>query len=301
MKENLILSAVHDLEYDALAPFLESLRATGSKARVHLFLSGVSAKSRKKIESLDVTTETFRYLHFRTRRPLLWLWPVWKRLLASRDAKERCRMAKWVFKFVSLRHVLYYDYLLSCPKNDFENVLLVDSRDVYFQRDPFSDNLGSGLHCFLEASTQTIGKCPYNRRMVLSAFGPDILAQMADAPVSCAGATLGDINSILGYLKTMTDLLCKIEKMTNTNDQGVHNFLIQSQLLPYIHLHDNYSSSVFTAGCEGDDRISLNERDEIVRKDGKAYPILHQYDRREEICRKLLGKLEATKSTGTNG
>ena len=97
MKKNLIVSAVHDLEYPLLAPFLESLRATGSPAHVHLFLSRVSARSRKKIEALGVTTQSFYYLHFRRRRPLMLLWPLWKRMLASRDFAGKCRLAPKLF------------------------------------------------------------------------------------------------------------------------------------------------------------------------------------------------------------
>jgi hypothetical protein len=292
MKDNLILSAVHDLEYAKLEPFLRSLRATGSQARVHLFLSGVSDESRSKIEALGVTTQRFHYLHFRTRRPLLFFWPLWKRTLAARDLTGKCRLAREIFQFVALRHALNYEYLRH-HANTFHQVLLTDSRDVYFQRDPFSDHLEPGLHCFLEARTQIIGTCPSNAKMVRAAFGPDGLAELASAPVSCAGTVLGDAESILTYERTMIETLCKIEKMTSSNDQAVHNYLIQRGLLPSLHLHDNYSSSVFTAGCEPVESIQLNEQNEVVRRDGTAYPILHQIDRHKGIYGKLMAKLEA--------
>jgi len=192
---------------------------------------------------------------------------------------------------MSLRHALSYEYL-SQHQDKFENVLLIDCRDVYFQRDPFSDNLGPGLHCFLEARTQTIGKCSSNRQMMLTAFGPAVVSELADAPVSCAGTTLGDMQSILNYEKKMIELLCTIGEMTQGNDQGVHNYIVHKHLISPLHLHDNYSSSVFTAGCERVEDITLNERDEIVRKDGSVYPTLHQQDRHREIQRKLLAKLE---------
>ncbi len=292
MKENLIISAVHDLEYDKMAPFLESLRQTGSTARVHLFVSNVSARSREKMEALGgVTTQVFNFLHFRRRRPLLLVWPLWKKILASRDLAGKCRLALPVFQFVALRHVLAYEFLLG-RQDEFENVLLTDSRDVYFQRDPFSDNLGPGLHCFLEARTQIVETCRSNSKMVRTAFGPEVLAELAKAPVSCAGATLGDLQSVLAYEKTMIELLCTIQEMTQSNDQGVHNYLIQKQLVPGIQVHDNYSSSVFTAGCEPTSAIRLNERDEIIREDGTPYPILHQHDRHPEILKRLLAKLQ---------
>lgn len=291
-KQNLILSATHDMGYRELAPFLESLRATGSTAKVHLFMSGVDARSAKRIEAMGISIKRFHYLHFRRRRPLALLWPLWKKLLAARDLPEKCRLAGPVFYFASLRFVLYHEYLLK-HQDQFENVLLTDCRDVYFQRDPFSENLGPGVHCFLEAKRQIIGKCPANSRMVRTAFGPEVLRELADAPVSCAGTLLGDIASILKYLETMVELLCKIITMTSIIDQGVHNFIIHRRLLPFLHLHDNYSSIVFTAGCEGGDSIRLNDRNEIIRQDGGVYSMLHQYDRHAGIRDKLHAKLES--------
>lgn len=293
MNENLILSTVHNLGYDEIATFLDSLRKTGSKAKVHFFVSGVSAGSLKKIQDAGVTVHPFHYLSFRRRQPLLVLWPLWKRMLASRDFPGKCRLGKRIFHLMGLRFIFYYEFLQS-RRGQYRNVLLTDCRDVYLQRDPFSENLGPGIHCFSEARTQMIGTCPANRRMVLNAFGPEVLAEIATAPVSCAGTTFGDEEGILNYLRAMIESLCLGLKMTNSNDQGVHNVLIHRHLLPSVHLHDNYSSSVFTAGCEKASDIILNDRDEVVRPDGAVYPVLHQLDRHGQIYRKLLAKLEVS-------
>ena len=220
------------------------------------------------------------------------LWPIWKKMLAQRDLLGKCRIAPHLFFFVSLRHALFYEFLTQ-HSGEFGNILLTDCRDVYFQRDPFSEDLGLGVHCFQEAKSRTIGTCPENSNMVRKAFGPEILREMSAAPVSCAGTVWGDQSSIEKYLETMVELLSKINTMTEMNDQGVHNFVIQRHLLPLLQLHDNYSSIVFTAGCEGRQDIHLNDRNEIIRKDGSVYSVLHQYDRDDEIRDKLHAKLES--------
>ncbi len=66
-----------------------------------------------------------------------------------------------------MRFILYYEFLAE-HRGEFENVLLTDSRDIFFQRDPFADNLGPGLHCFLESHTQFIWKM---RRKLANAQG----------------------------------------------------------------------------------------------------------------------------------
>jgi hypothetical protein len=170
-------------------------------------------------------------------------------------------------------------------------VLLTDCRDVYFQRDPFAGDLGPGLHAFLEAAVTTIGNNKSNTRMVTMAFGPKVLAELAPFTVSCAGTTIGDTESILIYLRMMIETICDGVKMFSGNDQGVHNYLVHRRLVPNLHVHDNYSSSVFTAGGEGRDDVRFNERGEVIRRDGAVYPVLHQLDRHVETYAKLLAKL----------
>lgn len=287
---NLVMSVAHGLEYEAMMPFLESFAATGSDTKMHLFVCAVSKASIKKMELPGVTINRFHCLNFRQRQPLLYLWPVWRRLLATRDFERKCSMGKRVLHLASMRFILYYEFLLK-HRNEFENVLLTDSRDVFFQRDPFADDLGPGLHCFLEAKTQFIGKCAANTMFLEETCGPKVLAEMADCRVSCSGTTIGDVDSIMAYLKEMINVSASGIKMFRANDQGAHNFIVHRKLIPALHLHDNYESSVFTMGCEPEEAIRWNTADEVVRADGTPYPILHQYDRYPLVKRRLEAKI----------
>jgi hypothetical protein len=275
-----------------VAAFLKSLRATGSQAKVHFFTCRVSAKSLKKLHDAGVTTHPFSYLSIRRRQPLIYLWPIWKPMLARRDFAGKKKLVKKVLHLMAMRFALYHDFLQD-KTDQFGQVFLTDCRDVYFQRDPFAQNLGPGLHCFLEAGSQTIGTNAANSRMIRHAFGPETVAELAAAPVSCAGTTLGDAKDILHYLELLLETVCRSVTMDPGNDQGVHNYLIQKGLLPSVHVHDNYSSAVFTAGCEGAPSILLNGKNEVVRADGGVYAVLHQLDRHREIYRQLLAKLDA--------
>ncbi len=290
MKPNLILSSMRNLEYDEVAPFFESLRATGSTAQIHFFVSGVSEDTLKKITKMGATYEKFSYFTIRRRQPLMYLWPIWKPMLAKRDFAGKRRLGKIVLHLMSLRFIYYYEFLQARP-GQYENILLSDCRDLYFQRDPFSDNLGPGLHAFLEARTQIIGTCWRNSQMVRDAFGPGVLAELATAPVSCAGTTIGDQASIMAYLQTLLETLCLSVKMNSGNDQGVHNGIVHRNMIPGVHIHDNYSSTVYTAGCESSESTRFNDAGEIIRQDGEVYPILHQIDRHEATYRQLVAKL----------
>lgn len=289
---NLILSVVHGMEYDAVAPFLETLALTKSDAKVHFFVAATSQESIRKMEAQGVVTHPFHYISFRRRQPMLYLWPLlFRRMMAKRDFEGKCKLGKVVFHLFASRFIYYYEFL-TAHRNEFENVLVTDCRDVCFQRDPFSDNLGPGIHCFLEAKTQIIGQCTGNSRMVRESFGPEVLKELSEYPVSCAGTTIADTENMLVYLKAMIETAAGAVNMFGGSDQGLHNYIVHKKLVPNIHVHDNYNSTVFTAGCEPLDRVHWNDADEIIRNDGKPYPVMHQYDRIAAMRDRVLKKLQ---------
>ena len=290
---NLVLTVVHGMEYERMAPFFESFVAfADANTKMHVFTCGVSRETVAKIESMGVVTHPFRYLSFRHRQPLLYLWPIWKPMMARRDFEGKCALGRKIFHLFAMRFIMYRDLLLQHP-GEFENVLLTDCRDVFFQRDPFADRLGPGVHCFLEARTQIVGTCPSNRKMVEYTFGPEVIEEMARDRVSCAGTTMGDVTSIMGYLKAFVETISSGRKLYSVSDQGTHNYMIHYKRVPSLIVHDNYNSSVFTAGCEPEESIRWNERNEIIRDDGQSYPVLHQYDRFSSAREKLAVKLRA--------
>src|SRR5205823_6315721 len=71
--------------------------------------------------------------------------------------------------------------------------------------------------------------------------------------------------------------------MVTGQDQGIHNYLIWSDLLPNLHVHDNGTGSVLTMGVMKPQEIHLNAEQEVVLDDGRVAPVLHQYDRHPQI------------------
>ncbi len=133
--------------------------------------------------------------------------------------------------------------------------------------------------------------------MLRGSFGAEVLAEMAERRVSCSGTTIGDADSITAYLKKMIDLSAAGPKMFGGSDQGVHNFIVHRKLVPGLHAHDNYDSTVFTAGCEPEQSYRWNAKDEIVRDDGAPYPILHQHDRYPAVTKRTAREAEARRNT----
>ena len=134
-------------------------------------------------------------------------------------------------------------YSRLCIAGTYSWCLAADFRDVFFQRDPFSDVLrgrynGVSLHelsasstlldryssaldtaeLVLPAEDRTVGTCPVNSKVVRTCFGARALAQMHNQSVLCSGVLLGTPKGF-ALLSIISDLVkrCPFDKMA---DQG---------------------------------------------------------------------------------
>jgi len=293
MSSNLILSTVQRMDFGQLQPFLHSLRRHQYSGKIVFFVSGLSAETSQRLVESGVELVPFEYFSIRMRRPALLLWPLWrKRFSRMSTFEEKAALAKRVFFFMVLRHLLYYE-LLTQRTERYDRILLTDSRDVFFQKDPFSTAYESGLHAFLEGKGRTINTCSANRQMIVEAFGPEMLGTMGPFEPSCAGVTIGDSDSVIKYLRKMTELAFEVRTMPMVTglDQGIHNYIVHQGLVPQTHLHANSEGGVLTMGVMEYDEIQRNTDGEVTDAAGQVIPILHQYDRHSEVARRLVAAL----------
>lgn len=186
----------------------------------------------------------------------------------------------------ALRHFLFLD-LLRREGGRFSRVLLTDVRDVVFQSDPFAFAWPAGLNVTLEHRAALLGRCPYNARWVREQFGPEVLARLADRPVSCSGTTLGGPAAMLDYLERLTRLLLPFhpaERMAGY-DQAAHNLLVHGGELPRLTLHDNAGPILTLASRPGEP--VCDAAGEVLNDAGVPAVIVHQYDRKPALFRRL--------------
>jgi hypothetical protein len=293
MKKNLILSVVHTMPFAAVEPFVVSLKRTGYTGDVVIFVSRVSRDAARGLKQNGIRVIPFQLLTVRMRQPIALLWPVWRRWLNSnRDFEWKCGLARRVLSLVFLRFVLFHDFLIA-EGEAYDHVMLTDCRDVIFQRDPFTLKPDRALWAFLEAESQTIGQCPFNRRMLQDCFGPAILAELSRERVSCSGVTIGDTHSMLAYLRVFVEHSFTIQKMpmVSGNDQGLHNYLVYRGNLPGLRLLTNADGIVATLGAVPRAQIHTNTAGEVTTSDGRVFPIVHQYDRHHDLRDALWKKL----------
>jgi hypothetical protein len=296
---NLILGAVEDLPWQALRPFVLSLRRTGFDGELVLFAAGLDRHTRKSLASSGVEVRALRRAQLPLRRGTLEPYDaVFARLhahypavvrQASRLFRDPRSAATRIAALVSVRDTrrffAYLDYL-STSDASYGNVMLTDVRDVFFQADPFAFDLGGGLSCFLEDSAETLGTQPHNRKWLQAAFGSDVVAEMSEKPIVCAGLTIGPVELVLRYLEVMADHLLRLPRQAVGLDQAVHNYVLHKGLVPGARLIPNGAGIVSTLGVVPEARVN-----ELL---GAA--VLHQYDRHPAVTARLLDSLGSTDS-----
>jgi hypothetical protein len=287
---NLILGMVDGMSWAEIRPFVVSLRRTSFEGDVLLFVADLDRSTVDSIRSAGIHVVKARRLQMQIGGRLLYpyhprlekLHPLYPGLVrsVSRVSSDSARTSAALAALLSVRDISrffrYYRHL-SKHGGAYANVMLTDVRDVFFQRDPFDVEFGDELQCFLEDTRETIATQPHNRKWVQAAFGSEILSELGDRPIVCAGVTIGPPRLVVSYLSVMVDFLLKLRHQSVGLDQAVHNYILHRGLVPKASLIPNGNGAVATLGI-------------VPREDVHGLldaPVLHQYDRHPALAETL--------------
>ena len=184
-----------------------------------------------------------------------------------------------------------YEIFLNYLKNkEFKNILLCDSRDIYFQANPFEYNYKGQINFFLE--DLPIRDCPYNSNWILKTYGKNELEKIASKIILCSGTVLGQNEKIVEYLNLITSNIStfkykkKLKYLLTLRpdpegrgcDQGHANFLIHNSKINKFNLYPNSTGPVATILYLK--RINFDKKSYLINELGKPYLLVHQYDKR---------------------
>ena len=155
MNKNLVLSAAIGYNFDQIKNFIISLRKYFS-GEVHIIID----KNENKLEQ-----EILKY--------------------DCKSIKTSINKKRIQFK----RYKIYLEFL---KDKKFDNILLCDSRDIYFQNDPFKYDYKKTINFFLE--DHIIKDCPYNSNWILKTYGKSKFDMMSKKTILCSGTVLGNYN-----------------------------------------------------------------------------------------------------------
>lgn len=198
-----------------------------------------------------------------------------------------CDPKKYNTSPINSRHFFYLDYIAHHP--EYKNVLISDSRDLVFQKNPFSDCLDSE-HIFAFEEDPNFGLIHEgnNRGWIRNIYGEQRMQELAQKPILCCGALLGSRNAMLDMLKIMCKEMLQINPdlfSWTVADQPVLNHICYSNLSQNLPLTIKKNGEVVGNLClclvllGASNKIHLDILSNIVYVDGKIPSIVHQYDR----------------------
>jgi len=282
-----IIGAATNYTLDDLSPFLRSLRQVEFRGTLHLLVT----ENDRPLYALEDNREPYRVcLQRLSRCRTLTCNRVFRVLQylpmqSAADKPEELRISS-TQRFVldralpisSVRYLAAFDLVRSMPAE--ARVLLTDTRDVYFQADPFAHPMSADtLHLSLETHRITAGNI--TEKWVRELYGSEFARAKEGMPVSCSGTTLGGRTVILRYLGQMVQEIVRFRNQISHTcgyDQGIHNYLYYSGALSHVSAPANGDGLYWVV----QERHALEE-DGLVRNSlGQVVPIVHQYDRQKD-------------------
>ena len=188
---------------------------------------------------------------------------------------------------INKRNELFSAYL---KDKNYNNILLCDSRDIYFQGNPFEYEYQSSINFFLE--DYKIKDCPYNSNWILKTYGKIEYDNISDKTILCSGTVLGSNNKILEYLDLLKKygssykykkklkylLTFRPDPEGRGCEQGHANYLVHKKIIKDFYLHSNSKGPVATVFYLK--KIIFDDKSRLINDIGKPYLLVHQYDKR---------------------
>lgn len=239
----IILSTALFYKADIVKPFLNSLRATGFSGKLAVISNRCGAREYLRANGAEILE----------------------------DIKNG-------YPINSRRFLIYREFLRSVD----EPVVICDSRDIIFQKNPEQYMPTEGVNVFREYEGKTIGECPYNSKWMKTIFG---IVQWGHKEIICAGATSGRLADYCDAIWKMLDNFPPIVGL----DQAAHNHLIYSEQIK-AKMFANEQGEVLTVGYIPRETMSIGEDGFIHNKAGKTPTIIHQWDRHQNLSKFIVGK-----------
>ena len=200
----------------------------------------------------------------------------------------------------NIRFLLQYKYLMSVV-DKYDQVILTDSRDVYFHTDPFVFmNKLLNRVCFTPNSKTvicgsesiTFNNEQWNNRNLMEGFGY-VFEEYKENEVCNVGVLCGKIRDV-AELCLAIFTMC-YHNPASVSDQSSFNILMGTKLFSErIHmsrLSEGFMVHLAVTGVNKfKDKLIQSptwKDDELPNLDGVIYPIIHQYDRVPGIDKKF--------------
>ncbi len=275
--KTLVLSIIKGYNFFHVSNFIYSLKSIGYEGDVFFFVH----RNTGRLTLSALRKHGIQFELFDDQYPYL----------PSLELPEDSPLARKMHLF-NYRH-LFYEHFLKKHQGDYDYVMLSDVRDVVFQANPFAEIQKKGLFVAMENEDFRIGDNKQNIIWLSEGFGRDNIEMLLDKPISCAGTTLGDTQSILRYVNQMIDHVRELPNPMTCIDQAIHNYMLHRGELENVEMMVNEESIVQTMALMKN--YSTNQQHQVVNRDGTLPCVLHQYDRHAQVNKWVSDRLHGSR------
>jgi hypothetical protein len=253
------LTALKRVEY-----FLRTLRMTGTRARVILFLDSPSTAT-----------------------------PEWRRFFSACEIEPVfVNTSSAVLREVPklARYYFYYQWL-KLHISEVDRVIHTDTFDVIFQSDPFLPALNSS-RLYFTFEPVTIRDSRWTASWITECYGRSFFASHGDSPVSCSGVTAGGAAPFLTYLAVLLNSAAWRECFGHSLDQAHHNYLLYTGAFARAGLEigafDCNSDFLTMHFCCKRAKCRWDNATDVIygNRSGAAPALVHQYNRWRNLTRR---------------
>ncbi len=261
MKKDIVLSVMKSsASYPTreFKPFVETIRKTGYDGEIVIFANNISKKTEKyfKSKEIKIIPYSFEYPYLKNNKTILNKFKKFK--------NEKLNI-------FHMREFLPYIYLLE-NKEKYGAVVIADTADVIFQKNPFKEDFDRNK-AYFSLQDNKIKDSEKDSEWIEDIYGKEILKKIWDKNVCCTGTLIGGIKPMMGYLDLFID-----EFKGNTIEQGNHNYLIHTNKIKNAIVLHNQDGFLLTCSEAKKSDFILGKDKKIRSKSGKVFTMIHQYD-----------------------
>ena len=260
-KKNLIITVITKYNWDSIAIFFNSIKNSNIKnCDIVTFVANMTQNTIDKIKSTKVKVLP----------------------MPEKYIKESIINSRW--KIIN-------DYLDDNP-NKYRYIFTSDTRDVFFQDDPFKYYNMQKPYLGIAIEDDTLEE-RINKEWIINAYGEEKHNKIKNERIFCVGTVWGTVDKFYEFAQLMWDNLSSDwSKEKKVIEQAVGNYLIYydkkfSDCLVKSNNNDGY---VLTIGLTSNDKILMNLNFDIFNAQGKKAAVIHQFDRRKELVTKAYKK-----------
>jgi len=196
-----------------------------------------------------------------------------------------------------------YEFFLEFLKDkNYNNVFCCDSRDIYFQSNPFDFDYKGSINFFLE--DKKIKDCPYNSKWIIKTYGLSAFKEVSDKIILCSGSVLGSKIKIEEYLNLMRNKMLKYRYKKSLKyfltlrrdpegkgcDQGHANYLINKNSIKECGFYTNAEGPIATVYYLK--KLVFDKHLRLLNNSQEPYAVVHQYDKRWNEFSSAVNKLK---------